>query len=97
MLDTSLGTSREMVPAPVYYILRPETVESFFYMWRITGDPQYREWGWKCAPPRPQRRLCEVAGRVLLRITWGALIPGLDLKGFSDASMDAFRVESLSL
>ena len=26
---------------------RPETVESLFYMWRITGDEQYREWGWE--------------------------------------------------
>jgi len=26
---------------------RPETVESLFYMWRITGDVKYREWGWK--------------------------------------------------
>lgn len=26
---------------------RPETVESLFIMWRITGDPTYREWGWK--------------------------------------------------
>lgn len=25
---------------------RPETVESLFYMWRITGDARYREWGW---------------------------------------------------
>lgn len=25
---------------------RPETVESLFYMWRITKDPIYREWGW---------------------------------------------------
>ncbi|CAG8971750.1 hypothetical protein HYALB_00007230 [Hymenoscyphus albidus] len=25
---------------------RPETVESLFYMWRITGDVMYREWGW---------------------------------------------------
>ncbi|KAI1309122.1 mannosyl-oligosaccharide alpha-1,2-mannosidase [Mortierella claussenii] len=27
--------------------LRPETVESLFYMWRLTGDYKYREWGWK--------------------------------------------------
>ncbi|KAF9155382.1 mannosyl-oligosaccharide alpha-1,2-mannosidase [Linnemannia schmuckeri] len=27
--------------------LRPETVESLFYMWRFTGDQKYREWGWK--------------------------------------------------
>lgn len=26
---------------------RPETVESLFYMWRITGDVIYREWGWE--------------------------------------------------
>ena len=28
------------------YILRPETVESYFYMWRATHDPMYQEWGW---------------------------------------------------
>ena len=26
---------------------RPETVESLFYMYRITGDEVYREWGWE--------------------------------------------------
>ncbi|KAK3948630.1 mannosyl-oligosaccharide 1,2-alpha-mannosidase [Pseudoneurospora amorphoporcata] len=26
---------------------RPETVESLFYMYRITGDVKYREWGWE--------------------------------------------------
>ncbi|MCJ1405037.1 mannosyl-oligosaccharide alpha-1,2-mannosidase [Xylographa trunciseda] len=26
---------------------RPETIESLFYMWRITGDIMYREWGWE--------------------------------------------------
>ena len=30
-----------------YYILRPETVESYFLMWRLTKDPKYREWGWE--------------------------------------------------
>ena len=25
---------------------RPETVESLFYMWRITGERKYRDWGW---------------------------------------------------
>ena len=28
-----------------YYILRPEVVESIFYMWRFTHDEKYREWG----------------------------------------------------
>ncbi|KAF7524297.1 hypothetical protein G7054_g11465 [Neopestalotiopsis clavispora] len=26
---------------------RPETVESLFYMWRITGERKYRDWGWE--------------------------------------------------
>lgn len=28
-------------------VLRPETVESLYYMWRLTGEQQYREWGWE--------------------------------------------------
>lgn len=31
----------------VHNLQRPETVESLFYMWRITGDVKYREWGWE--------------------------------------------------
>lgn len=31
----------------VHNLQRPETVESLFYMYRITGDPIYREWGWE--------------------------------------------------
>ncbi|KAF8929460.1 mannosyl-oligosaccharide alpha-1,2-mannosidase [Dissophora ornata] len=27
--------------------LRPETVESLFYLWRLTGDEKYRNWGWE--------------------------------------------------
>uniref|UniRef100_A0A7S4N8K7 alpha-1,2-Mannosidase n=1 Tax=Odontella aurita TaxID=265563 RepID=A0A7S4N8K7_9STRA len=30
-----------------FYILRPETVESFFVLNQLTGDPAYREWGWE--------------------------------------------------
>ncbi|KAK0618392.1 family 47 glycosyl hydrolase [Bombardia bombarda] len=26
---------------------RPEAVESLFYMWRITGETKYRDWGWE--------------------------------------------------
>ncbi|XAR72463.1 Mannosyl-oligosaccharide 1,2-alpha-mannosidase [Bertholletia excelsa] len=28
-------------------LLRPETVESLFMLYRITEDPKYREWGWE--------------------------------------------------
>lgn len=30
-----------------YYILRPEVVESYFVLWRLTHDPRYRQWGWE--------------------------------------------------
>uniref|UniRef100_A0A1A7Y3I6 alpha-1,2-Mannosidase n=1 Tax=Iconisemion striatum TaxID=60296 RepID=A0A1A7Y3I6_9TELE len=30
-----------------YYILRPEVIESYMYMWRLTHDPKYRDWGWE--------------------------------------------------
>ncbi|CAI9735996.1 mannosyl-oligosaccharide 1,2-alpha-mannosidase IA-like [Octopus vulgaris] len=29
-----------------YYILRPEVIETYFYMWRFTKNKKYREWGW---------------------------------------------------
>ncbi|KAJ5536868.1 Mannosyl-oligosaccharide 1-2-alpha-mannosidase [Penicillium frequentans] len=34
-------------PMDRHNIQRPETVESLFYMYRITGDVMYREWGWE--------------------------------------------------
>lgn len=34
-------------PRDAHNLQRPETVESLFVLWRITGDELYREWGWK--------------------------------------------------
>jgi hypothetical protein len=28
------------------YLLRPETIESFYIMWKVTGDPKWRQRGW---------------------------------------------------
>ena len=40
--------SPEMTPGhDASYKLRPETVESLFVLWRVTGDVQYRDWGWE--------------------------------------------------
>ena len=30
-----------------HYILRPEVIESYFYMWRLTKEQKYRDWGWE--------------------------------------------------
>ncbi|XP_006883565.1 PREDICTED: mannosyl-oligosaccharide 1,2-alpha-mannosidase IC [Elephantulus edwardii] len=55
--DTKLGpeafwfnSGREAMATQLsesYYILRPEVVESYMYLWRQTHDPIYREWGWE--------------------------------------------------
>lgn len=34
-------------PADRHNLLRPETVESLFYMYRFTKDTKYRDWGWE--------------------------------------------------
>lgn len=35
--------------AEKYYILRPEVIETYWYLWRFTHDPRYRRWGWEAA------------------------------------------------
>jgi len=32
-----------------YYILRPEVIESYFYLWRLTHDQRYRDYAWNAA------------------------------------------------
>lgn len=34
-------------PADRHNLLRPETIESLYYMWKITKDKKYQEYGWK--------------------------------------------------
>ncbi|XP_044583662.1 mannosyl-oligosaccharide alpha-1,2-mannosidase IA isoform X2 [Cotesia glomerata] len=43
-----------------YYILRPETFESYFILWRLTKDPKYREWGWEAVEALEKH--CRVPG-----------------------------------
>lgn len=43
-----------------YYILRPEVIESYFYLWRFTKDPKYREWGWEAV--QALEKHCRVEG-----------------------------------
>ncbi|KAM3308301.1 mannosyl-oligosaccharide 1,2-alpha-mannosidase MNS1 isoform X1 [Capsicum chacoense] len=40
------GKSQDMTVGTSWNILRPETVESLFYLWRLTGNKTYQEWGW---------------------------------------------------
>lgn len=34
-------------PGERYYILRPEVVEAYFYLWRTTHEQKYRDWAWE--------------------------------------------------
>ncbi|KAF6735925.1 Mannosyl-oligosaccharide 1,2-alpha-mannosidase IA [Oryzias melastigma] len=43
-----------------YFILRPEVIETYMYMWRFTHDPKYREWGWEAV--QALERHCKVEG-----------------------------------
>jgi len=45
--DLLIGMAWYCVANVRHNIQRPETVESLFILWRITGDPKYREMGWK--------------------------------------------------
>ncbi|MEQ2172262.1 Endoplasmic reticulum mannosyl-oligosaccharide 1,2-alpha-mannosidase, partial [Goodea atripinnis] len=37
----------DVKPADRHNLLRPETVESLFYLYRFTKDPKYQDWGWE--------------------------------------------------
>jgi len=41
------GNDRGATLLDARYILRPETVESLFIAYRLTGDQKYRDWGWQ--------------------------------------------------
>ena len=41
-----------------YYILRPETFESYFVLWRLTKDQKYRDWGWEAVQVRKRNTYC---------------------------------------
>ena len=45
-------------PQDAHNLLRPETVESLFVLWRVTGEERYREWGWHMF--RAWHRFCRV-------------------------------------
>jgi mannosyl-oligosaccharide alpha-1,2-mannosidase len=40
------ANQREYQPTKAVFLLRPETVESFYLLWRTTGDVVWRERGW---------------------------------------------------
>ncbi|KAG7279258.1 hypothetical protein CRUP_033194 [Coryphaenoides rupestris] len=41
------GQDIDVKPTDRHNLLRPETVESLFYLYRFTKDPKYQDWGWE--------------------------------------------------
>lgn len=42
------GTAEgELTADRKFSLLRPETIESLWYLYRLTGERRYKEWGWK--------------------------------------------------
>ncbi|KAJ3318435.1 Mannosyl-oligosaccharide 1,2-alpha-mannosidase IB [Blyttiomyces sp. JEL0837] len=50
------------IPNNGVYMLRPETVESLFYMWRLTHNPHYRERGWEIVKALEQQCRIKTGG-----------------------------------
>ncbi|KAG1223028.1 hypothetical protein G6F35_004919 [Rhizopus arrhizus] len=46
-LDPPIPMPPGVAPRDRRYLLRPETVESLYILYRVTGDPKYQEYGWE--------------------------------------------------
>ena len=58
-----------------YFILRPETIETWFYLWRSTNDQIYRDWAWDMLVVRVHWSLVVAAASVAL-LEFGKVLSG---------------------
>uniref|UniRef100_A0A9J2PPD1 alpha-1,2-Mannosidase n=1 Tax=Ascaris lumbricoides TaxID=6252 RepID=A0A9J2PPD1_ASCLU len=64
------------------YILRPEVIEGWFYLWRLTGKPIYKEWVW--AAIQAIEKYCKKEGG------YAGLVNVYDASGGSDDVQQSF-------
>ncbi|KAK6357316.1 hypothetical protein TWF718_001630 [Orbilia javanica] len=64
------------------YILRPEAIESVFYMYRITGDRSWQDKGWKMFQAIEKHTKTEIAHSAIDNV--------LDARAFQVDSMESF-------
>ena len=55
-------------------MLRPETVESYFIMWRITHEQKYRDWGWQVVQALDEYCKTDEGGYAGIRDVWSSTI-----------------------
>ena len=60
-------------------LLRPESVETFYILWKATGDPRYKQWAWqvrctvlRCAVPCRAVLCCACSAPCLPSIAAGS-------------------------
>ena len=68
------------------HILRPEAVESIFYLWRYTHNPKYRDWGW---------RIFQAIGRLRRQYGYTGLNNAMDPTSQNDHQQSWFFSETL--
>jgi mannosyl-oligosaccharide alpha-1,2-mannosidase len=69
---------REYRPNGPRYLLRPEAVETFFLLWRTTGDIAWRERGWSVFEALLNETSVEGSGFASLRDVYQVGGPKLD-------------------
>lgn len=70
-----------MVPGVKTYLQRPEVIESFFILYRLTGNTTYQEWGWQIF--ESMERHCKVHTHVVLASHTGQHTPAQVDAGYS--------------
>ncbi|CAL5226192.1 g9026 [Coccomyxa viridis] len=63
-------------------VLRPETVESIYYMWRLTGEQRYRQWGWEIFQAFQEHARGDVGYHSLKDVTKMPPVPGNGMESF---------------
>ena len=71
--DPSSTTDFYVKPADSHYLLRPETIESLWYLYYVTGNKTYQDWGWNIFQVMLKIFLCllfifyEIANLILMQ------------------------------
>jgi len=58
--DSSKQQDFYVKPNDAHYLLRPETIESLWYLYYFSGNKTYQEWGWKIF--QGIEKFCKVSG-----------------------------------
>ena len=71
-------------------MLRPETVESYFIMWRVTHHQKYRNWGWQVVEALDKYCRTDEGGYAGIKDVWQASVVEKD-----DVQQSWFLAETL--